>query len=114
MKSTEINDDTPVSSINGLATIVSLLHEDIDNTDSLAQFLCDSIGGAMKSVKFFTPQRSLIVSRKLPNILCASSKCRIRLTGKSGTFANIRFPTTVGQINKALLQLEKIEQEKGG
>lgn len=110
----EITDETPIASINALASILSETYGEVNNTETLARLLSDIVGEPMRDVEFFSPQGHLIYPRTLPNILTGSSKCHIRLARENGLTASVRFPSTVGQVDEILLGLgrTKTEEEK--
>jgi len=109
---TEITDETQVSSINSLAALLAVTYGEVPDTDTLARLLSDIVGKPMRNVELFTPQGHLIRPRKLPNILCGSSKCHIRLTRENGLTASVRFPSTVGDIDKILMDLGKAQTQE--
>jgi len=109
MKPTTVTDETQVSSINSLAALLTVSYGEVPDTDTLARLLSDIVGKPMRNVEMFSPQGHLIHPRKLPNILCGSSKCHIRLTRENGLKASVRFPSTVGDIDKILMDLGKAQ-----
>lgn len=108
----EITDATPVASLNALAALLSVTYGDVPDTDTLARLLSDIVGKPMRDVEFFNPKGAILHSRKVPNILCGSSKCHVRLTRENGLSASVRFPSTVGQIDEILLGLGKAQTEE--
>jgi hypothetical protein len=109
MKPTTVTDETQVSSINNLAALLAVSYGEVPDTDTLARLLSNIVGKPMRNVEMFSPQGHLIHPRKLPNILCGSSKCHIRLTRENGLKASVRFPSTVGDIDKILMDLGKAQ-----
>lgn len=108
----EITDATTAASINALAALLSVTYGDVPDTDTLARRFSDIVGKPMRTVELFSPQGHIIHPHKLPNILCGSSKCHVRLTRENGLSASVRFPSTVGQIDEILLGLGKAQTEE--
>jgi hypothetical protein len=110
---TEITDDTIVSSINALATLCGQTYGTIDTLDQLAALLADMVGKPMESVEFLAPQGEVIPGeRRAPNILCGHSGCTIKLTKANGRSRVIRFPHTVGEIDARILELARATTEE--
>lgn len=111
MMKTEITDETRISCINALATVLSETYGSVEDTETLSKLLSDIVGKPMKQVDFFNPKGQILNSRKVPNILCGSSKCKIKLTRENGLSATIKFPSTVGDIDATLLALGKAQTD---
>lgn len=107
----EITDDTRIACINSLATVLAETYGPVGTVDDLTRLLAGIVGKQMKSIDLLTPQGKPIPDRKLPNILCGSSECSIRLVRENGCAAKINFPSTVGKIDEILLTLGKAKTE---
>jgi hypothetical protein len=107
----EITDDTRIACINSLATVLAETYGLVKTVDDLTRLLADIVGKPMKTIDLLSPQGKPIPDRKLPNILCGSSKCTILLVRENGCAAKIKFPSTVGKIDTTLANLGNAQTE---
>lgn len=99
-----ITDDLQVSCINHLAAVCAEGHgAPINSLDNLAAVLADIVNKPMDSIEFLDPNRNPIPGeRQIPSILTGSSEGEIILVRENGLRTNLRFPATVGAIEKRL------------
>lgn len=108
---TEINDNTPVPSVNALAAIAGEGNGETLNTPGrLASTLAGIVGDSSTLVEILSPKGTPIPHNTLPNILCGHSGCTIKLVRGNGLAATLTFPSTVGEIDKVLIDLGKPQE----
>jgi len=112
MKTLEITDNTPVASINALATICAQTYGNINTLEHLASLLISMVGKPMRSISFLNPKgKPIPQERRLPSILTGSSECSIRLVKENGIAHQLCFPSTVGSLDAQIARLAKAQTE---
>lgn len=95
-----------ISNINHLAKVASEGHSiPVETIDNLASILADIVGD-VKQITAFDPSGNAIDGeRKLPNVLCGSSKCTIVVERNNGFSKTLSFPSTIDALDEGLIGL---------
>lgn len=102
-------DETTISCVNALASILSENYGNVNSTEYLEKTLLDIVGSPNGIVEIYSPVNSEIGSRVLPSILTGHSKCRIRIEKENGCVRWLRFPSCVGRLDR---QLDKLREAR--